>query len=64
MQPAINEISAKQASPTEATLAACKMLLDYAYTYPNSKIRFTASKMILTADTDAAYLVQPNARSR
>ena len=40
------------------------MLLDYAYTCPNSKIRFVASKMILTADTYAAYLVQPNARSR
>ena len=64
MQPAINEIAAKQANPTESTLAACKMLLDYAYTYPNAKIRFVASKMILTADTDAAYLVQPNARSR
>ena len=64
MQPAINEIAAKQANPTESTLAAFKMLLDYAYTYPNAKIRFYASKMILTADTDAAYLVQPNARSR
>ena len=64
MQPAINEIAAKQANPTEATMAACKMLLDYAHTYPNSKIRFVTSKMILTADTDAAYLVQPKARSR
>ena len=64
MQPAINEIAAKQAAPTEQTKAACKMLLDYAYTYPNAKIRFVASKMILTADTDAAYLVQPKARSR
>ena len=64
MQPAINEIAAKQANPTEATLAACKMLLDYAHTYPNAKIRYVASAMRLTADTDAAYLVQPNARSR
>ena len=64
MQPAINKIAAKQANPTEATLDACKMLLDYAHTYPNAKIRFMASSMRLTADTDAAYLVQPNARSR
>ena len=64
MQPAINEIAAKQANPTEATLDACKMLLDFAHTYPNAKIRFVASDMRLTADTDAAYLVQPNARSR
>ncbi len=64
MQPAINEIAAKQAHPTEQTKKACEMLLDYAYTYPNAKIRFVASKMILTADTDAAFLVQPDARSR
>ena len=64
MQPAINEIAAKQAHPTENTLKACKMLLDYAHTYPNAKIRFMASSMRLTLDTDAAYLVQPNARSR
>ena len=64
MMPAINEIAAKQANPTEATLDACKMLLDYAHTYPNAKIRFMASSMRLTLDTDAAYLVQPNARSR
>ena len=64
MQPAINEIAAKQVNPTEATLDACKMLLDYAHTYPNAKIRFMASSMRLTLDTDAADLVQPNARSR
>ena len=40
------------------------MLLDYVTTYPNPKIRFYASDMILHVDSDAAYLVQPNARSR
>ena len=64
MLPAINEISAQQSSPTEKTWEACKMLLDYACTYPNAKIRYYASDMCLHADTDAAYLVQPNARSR
>ena len=40
------------------------MLLDYAKTYPNPKISFYASGMILHVDSDAAYLVQPNAQSR
>jgi hypothetical protein len=64
MLPAINEISSQQANPTENTWKACEMLLDYACTYPNAKIRYYASDMCLHADTDAAYLVQPNARSR
>jgi hypothetical protein len=64
MLPAINEISSQQSNPTENTWKACKMLLDYACTYPNAKIRYYASDMCLHADTDAAYLVQPNARSR
>ena len=64
MLPAINEISSQQANPTENTWKACEMLLDYACTYPNAKIRYYASDMCLHVDTDAAYLVQPNARSR
>ena len=40
------------------------MLLDYAATYPNAKIRYHASDMVLHADSDAAYLVLPNAKSR
>ena len=45
-------------------MSACKMLLDYAATYPLAIIRYHASSMALnTTDTDAAYLVLPNARS-
>ena len=40
------------------------MLLDYAHTYPDPKIRYHASDMCLHIDSDAAYLVQPKARSR
>ena len=43
---------------------ACTMLLDYAATYPLAIIRYHASSMALNTDTDAAYLVLPNARSR
>ena len=38
--------------------------MDYAATYPNAKLRYFASDMILHVDSDAAYLVQPGARSR
>ena len=40
------------------------MLLNYMTTYPNPKIRFYASDMILHVNSNAAYLVQPNVRSR
>ena len=64
MLTAINEISAVQSKPTQKTLHATTKLLDYAATYPNTTIRFYASDMILHAESDAAYLVLPNARSR
>jgi hypothetical protein len=62
--PALNEISNKQAQPTDATNKACDHLLDYLATHPNAVIRFYASDMILHVVSDAAYLVLPNARSR
>ena len=64
MLTAINEISRSQAKPTENTMKAVKMLLDYAATYPDVKVRFHASDMILHAELDAAYLVLPEAKSR
>ena len=42
----------------------CKRLLDYIATFPNVFIRYYKSDMVLTIDSDAAYLVQPGARSR
>ena len=64
MLTAINEISAVQSKPTEKTLQAVTKLLDYASTYPDTTIRFYASDMTLYAESDAAYLVQLNAKSR
>ena len=64
MLPVINEISSQQSNPTENTWKACEMLLDYALTYLAAKCRFYASNMCLHVDTDAAYLLQPNACSR
>ena len=62
--PALNEIANSQAAPTAATMDKVKMLLDYMSTYPNAVLRFYKSGMILHIDSDAAYLVLPNARSR
>ena len=39
-------------------------LLDYVATYPDTHIRYHASDMILHVDSDVAYLVSPQARSR
>jgi len=61
--PAINKISGQQAKPTEQTMEACTMLLDYVATYPDAIIRYHASDMVLHVDSDVAYLVLPNARS-
>ena len=62
--PALNQLSTQQSKPTLQTNDDATMLLDFAATYPHAKIRFHASEMILNIDTDAAYLVMPNAKSR
>ena len=62
--PALNQLGQQQATPTLQTKKALNQLLDYVYTYPNGKVRFYASDMCLTVDSDAAYLVLPKARSR
>ena len=62
--PALNEIAAVQSKPTNDTLKRCQMVLDYVATYPNTIQRFYKSDMVLHVDSDAAYLVQPGAKSR
>ena len=61
---ALNDIALTASKGTEATLRATVHLLNYAHTYPDTKIRYRASDMILHVDSDAAYLVAPEARSR
>ena len=61
---ALNEIAAVQSKPTIKTIGKCNRLMDYAATYPNAKLRSFATDMVLHVDSDAAYLVQDNARSR
>ena len=62
--PALNSISAQQNKPTQKVKEKCTRLLDYVATYPHPILRFYASDMILTVESDAAYLVLPKARSR
>ena len=62
--PALNEIATSQAAATELTKAKVLWLLDFIATYPNATIRFYKSDMVLHVDSDAAYLVLPQARSR
>ena len=60
---ALNEIAAHQASPTQFILEKCKQILNYAATYPNVRLRFHATDMVLCVDSNAAYLVQDGAHS-
>ena len=64
MLTALNTISSEQAKPTKQTEQKCQRLLDYAASYQNVFLRYHASNMILHVDSDAAYLVMPQARSR
>ena len=60
---AFNEISRVQARPTKYTMEKAKWFLDYAATYPNAIILYHASQMVFHIDSDAAYLVMPEAPS-
>ena len=61
IKPALNEISREQAKPTLTTKRRTEHLLDYLATNPDATLRYDASDMILVLETDAAYLVQPEA---
>ena len=64
MAHALNDISLNTAKGTEATMDAVTYLLNYAHTNPDTEIIYRASDMILHVDSDAAYLVAPEAQSR
>ena len=38
--------------------------MDYAATYPNVYMRYFTSDIVLSVDSNAVYLVLPNAKSR
>ena len=61
---ALNEIAMNTVKGTQRTMAATKHLLNYVATNPDAVLRYQKSDMILHVDSDAAYLVCPEARSR
>ena len=64
MKLSVNELASQQSAPTQETVKKRNMLMDYAHTYPNAKIRYHASDMYIHIDSNAAYLVHPQSRSR
>ena len=60
----LNSIAIQQTSATANALKRTEVLLDYAATHPDGKIRYRASEMILQIHTDASYLSEPKALSR
>ena len=64
MLPTLNEISCIQAKHTIYTKDECQQLIDYAAICPNVCVRYHASNMILTVDSNVACLVLPQAKSR
>ena len=60
----LSDIGSEQAAATTRTNQKVHQLLDYCATYPNDGITFRASKMILGAHADAAFLNVSNSRSR
>ena len=61
---ALSKLGNQQVSATKATNDAIMQLLDYFATYPSDGITFRASKMILSANSDTAYLNVTKSSSR
>jgi hypothetical protein len=62
--PALSLIASKQAHATEYVDALVLRLLRYMVRYPNAKIVYHASNMMLCAHADASYLGESLSRSR
>ena len=60
----LNGLSTKTRSGTLNTNIAVAHFLDYCASNPDATKLYKASDMILSIDSDAAYLVEPEARSR
>ena len=61
---ALNCLSSRVNDGTEQTNKAIDHFLDYCHDNPDAIKRYVASDMILHVDSDAAYLVEPGAKSR
>jgi hypothetical protein len=64
MQHSLSVLAAQQTSGTQQTMEALTMLLNYCWTHPETVLRYHRSDMIYRIESDAAYLTEPEARSR
>ena len=64
MQHALNDLAIAATKGMEQTMSELIHFLNYCATNPDASIIFRRSDMILTLDSDAAYLNAPKARSR
>jgi hypothetical protein len=62
--PALSLIASRQAHATEHVETLVMRLLNYLVRYPNAKIIYHASTMIIFAHSDASYLCESMSRSR
>jgi hypothetical protein len=63
MLKALGTISSQQAKSTKTTMQAVTKLLNYCASNPSTTIRYIASDMNLTIDSDASYLSESKSRS-
>ena len=61
---ALNNIASSKSKGTQTTWEAVKYFLNYAASNPDAEIIFCASEMLYKIDSNAVYLVCPEARSR
>ena len=61
---ALNCLSTQINNGTKRTKAALKHFLDYCHDNPDAVKLYVASDMIIVVDSDAAYLVEPEAKRR
>ncbi len=59
----LSTIAAEQSKTTEFTINTVEQLLDYCVTYPNAKIRYEKSNMILNIHCHASYLGAPKVKN-
>ena len=61
---ALNKLASRQANPTEELERDVDRFLQYAATYPNGKLTFWPSGLVLFVHSDASYASETNSRSR
>ena len=64
MLTALSTLAAEQVNPTEATMAKCKQLLNYATSQEEASVTYKASDMIQPVHSDASHLSEPKACSQ